>query len=349
MTEAGARSPDTHISVSPGLSDLLATLRGSLALTSYETGQLILIGRKPDGGLHFTHQTFDRAMGLAWRDNRLLLAARTQLWRFENLLEAGETGDGLYDAVLVPRIAFTVGDLDLHEVALGDGGAPIFVATLFNCIGAPDPKYSFRVLWKPPFISAVDRGDHCHLNGLAMDGGRPVLATAVGTSDILDGWRADRANSGILLALPNGETVAEHLAMPHSPRWTEQGIYFIESGRGMLVHVDPASGIKRDICFLPGFARGLSILGGIAVVTLSLPREIAIAELPLARELADRKAESFCGLAFIDLSNGKLVEWVRFEGRIAELFDVVWLPGMACPTALGVGTEEICRNIRIRD
>jgi len=348
MKSASPASSDTRISVSPGLADRLEELGASLALTSYRTGQLILIGRKPDGVLHFTHQTFGRAMGVTWRENRLLLASRTQLWRFENLLEPGEMGNGVHDAILVPRIAFTVGDLDLHEVALGSGGMPLFVSTLFNCIGSPDPRFSFRPLWKPPFVASIDKGDRCHLNGMATRDGVPVLVTALSMSGKIDGWRQNRAAGGVLMSLPDGEVILDGLAMPHSPRWSYDGIYLLESGRGMLVYIDGQTGTKRDICFLPGFARGLSIIDGTAVVTLSRPREISFAGLPLADELARRGAEPCCGLAFIDLNTGELIEQVNFEGRIGELFDVTWLPGLRCPAVLGIDTEEIRGNIRLR-
>jgi len=44
--------------------------------------------------------------------------------------------------------------------------------------------------------------------------------------------------------------------MPHSPRVTPEGIYLLDSGRGMLARVDPKSGDRTDIAFCPGFLRG---------------------------------------------------------------------------------------------
>jgi uncharacterized protein (TIGR03032 family) len=338
----------TQVSASEGLGDLLQSVGASLALSSYGTGQLILIGRKPDGTLAINQQNFDHAMGLAWRDRRLLLGSRTQLWRFEDLLEPGETGNGVHDAVLVPRIAFTVGDLDLHEVGLGDGGTPLFVSSLYNCLGTPDPKYSFQALWKPPFISEITRDDRCHLNGVAMAGGIPRYVTAIGASDTGGGWRDHRNNGGILLSVPRGDVIASGLSMPHSPRIVGDHVMLIESGRGALVRVDAATGKKDDIAFCPGFARGLSIIGDVVVITLSLPREISLRDIPLGDELSRRDAEPRCGLLFIDLRSGQHVGWLTFEGRITELFDVVWLPAIICPTALGIGTDEVRGNIRVR-
>ena len=49
----------------------------------------------------------------------------------------------------------------------------------------------------------------------------------------------------------------------------------------------------------------------------------------------------------IDLSSGAVVHWVRVEGMVAELYDVVALPGVRRPMALGFKTDEIQRTIAI--
>ena len=54
----------THVAASEGLGDLLHMVGASLALSSYGTGQLILIGRKPDGTLGITQQNFDQRWAL---------------------------------------------------------------------------------------------------------------------------------------------------------------------------------------------------------------------------------------------------------------------------------------------
>ena len=42
---------------------------------------------------------------------------------------------------------------------------------------------------------------------------------------------------------------------------------------------------------------------------------------------------------------GGIVEWLRLEGFIKELFDVAVIPGSRCPMALGVGTPEVQHTI----
>ena len=47
----------------------------------------------------------------------------------------------------------------------------------------------------------------------------------------------------------------------------------------------------------------------------------------------------------IDLNSGDIVQWVRIEGVIEELYDVVVLPGVLRPMSLGFKTDEIRRII----
>lgn len=63
--------------------------------------------------------------------------------------------------------------------------------------------------------------------------------------------------------------------------------------------------------------------------------------LALNEELARRAADARCGLQVIDLRSGDVVEWVRFEGMVSELYDVAVLPDVVRPMAHGFKTKEI--------
>jgi hypothetical protein len=41
------------------------------------------------------------------------------------------------------------------------------------------------------------------------------------------------------------------------------------------------------------------------------------------------------------------VHWLRIEGIVDELYDVIPLPGVRCPMALGFKTDEIRRVISV--
>jgi len=47
----------------------------------------------------------------------------------------------------------------------------------------------------------------------------------------------------------------------------------------------------------------------------------------------------------IDLQTGDLVHWLWLQGIVRELYDVVVLPGVRRPAALGFKADEIRRTI----
>jgi uncharacterized protein (TIGR03032 family) len=175
--------PLLEIQVSRQFTAWLAEAGISLAFTTYQTGKLFFLGLQPDGRLSVFERTFNRAMGLAVHDEaaggrQLYLSTLYQLWRFDDSLTPGQTHQSC-DRLYVPQLAWTTGDLDIHDVAVMADGRPIFVNTLFSCLATPDTATSFRPLWQPPFISRLAAEDRCHLNGLAMRDGKPAFVTAV--------------------------------------------------------------------------------------------------------------------------------------------------------------------------
>jgi uncharacterized protein (TIGR03032 family) len=347
-TAAGAASePWVQVTGSPRLWTWLAEQQVSLAFTTYQTGKLFLLGRHPEGRLAVFERTFNRAMGL-WADGQTLwLSTQYQLWRFENLLQPGEFYQG-HDRLYVPKMGNTTGDLDIHDVAVDHDGRPLFVATGFGCIATLSDRSSFTPLWRPPFLSKLAAEDRCHLNGLAMADGRPRFVTAVGTSDVVDGWRDRRHDGGVVMDVPEGRVIASGLSMPHSPRLYRGRLWLHNSGTGYFGSIEPGGGRFEPLTFCPGYLRGLAFTGNYAVVGLSHPRhDKTFSGLALQEELAKRGAEARCGLLIIDLRTGDVSQWLRVEGLVRELYDVAVLPQVSRPMALGFKTEEIHRTIAI--
>ena len=135
--------------------------------------------------------------------------------------------------------------------------------------------------------------------------------------------------------------------MPHSPRLYRDKLWLLESGTGYFGAVD-ASGELQRLTFCPGYLRGLAFHRDFAVAGLSKPRrDLAFSGLALERHLSERDAEPRCGIVVIDLASGDLVHWLHIEGEIGELYDVVVLPDVIRPMALGVLTDEIRRSITV--
>lgn len=330
----------TQISVSRGLADWLRTNRTSFAFTSYQTGQLFLVGLLPNGSVSFNQQNFTRAMGVCYQPGRLYLGSLFQVWRLENMLRPGERGNQSFDSVLVPRNAHTTGDIDIHEVGVTKAGHLVFVNTKYSCLATLDLRHSFRPTWKPSFISRLVPEDRCHLNGMAMADGEVRYVTAVSRSDAVTGWRERRHEGGVLIDVKTDAIVTDQLSMPHSPRIDGNRVLVLDSGRGQIVSVDPKTGNKEDIAFAPGFLRGMALHNGHAIVTVSRPRNGTFQGLALDGEMKTRDSEAWCGVLIVDLRTGGIVEWIKLDGFITELFDVTAIPGVACPIAVGPETLE---------
>lgn len=331
----------TRISVSRGFGQWLDRMGCSLAFSSYQTGQLFLVGMLPTGQVSFHQQNYVRAMGLHASSQRLYVGSLFQIWRLENVLAPHERANGDFDRLYVPRNAQTTGDVDVHELGVDKAGRVIFVNTKFSCLATTSITHGFKPLWKPSFISRLAAEDRCHLNGLAMHDGAPAFVTAVSRSDMINGWRDRRHEGGVLIDVRNERVITDQLSMPHSPRVTPEGVYLLDSGRGMLARIDLKSGERTDIAFCPGFLRGLAIHNGFAIVTVSLPRDGAFGGLALQDELKKRDGEPWCGICIVDLRSGDLVEWIRLNGAIKELFDVAVIQEARCPMALGVSSPDI--------
>src|SRR4029079_1905927 len=112
----------TQIECSRGLADWLVMNNVSLAFTSYQTGQLFLIGVMPDRRISIHQRNFIRAMGLISQPDRLYVASIEAVWRLENILTREERANQVFDRLFVPRNAQITGDLDVHEMSVDKHG-----------------------------------------------------------------------------------------------------------------------------------------------------------------------------------------------------------------------------------
>ena len=87
--------------------------------------------------------------------------------------------------------------------------------------------------------------------------------------------------------------------------------------------VDPSTGEKQNVAGVPGYARGLAILGGLAFIGLSKIRETStFGGMPIA----EKRAELLCGVGVVELSTGRTVATFEFTTGVEEIFDVTVLP-----------------------
>lgn len=348
---ASSAAPAFEISTSRQLLSWMAEQHLSIALTTYQIGKLFSLGLKPNGELAVFERTFNRCMGLcpSADGNGFYLSSLYQIWRFENLLPPGQQQDG-FDRLYVPQLGTTTGDCDIHDMAVDGDGQLVFANTLFSCLATTSETHSFRPLWRPPFISRLAAEDRCHLNGLALRDGRPAYVTAVSASDAADGWRERRADGGVVIDVQANEIVATGLSMPHAPRWYQGRLWLCNSGTGEFGTIDLANGRFEPLTFCAGYLRGVAFHGDYALLGTSKPRHNkTFSGLPLDDALARRNVEARCGIQVVDLRSGDAVHWIRFEGMVDELYDVITLPGVRNPSLIGFVSDEIRRLLSIEE
>jgi uncharacterized protein (TIGR03032 family) len=317
-----------HSTNFPGL---LRRLGASLLVTTYQAGKLVMV--RDDGdhlNIHF--RSLQAPMGLALDGNRLAVGTTIQVWEYADVpaLTAKLDPPGRHDACFLPRASHVTGNIQGHEMAWGSGGELWMVNTRFSCLCTLGRSASFSPHWRPPFVSALEPSDRCHLNGLGMVGGRPRFVTALGETDEPAGWRANKAKGGIVMDVDCGEVIARGLSMPHSPRWYAGRLWVCESGAGTLGYIDPGTGQYQPIAEVPGFTRGLDFAGNLAFVGLSQVREsTAFSGIPITERLGEE--ERTCGVCVVDLASGQLVALLRFDTTVQEIFAVTVLPGRRWP------------------
>jgi uncharacterized protein (TIGR03032 family) len=293
--------------------DWLAGSRGTLAVTTYNSGKLALFSA-PAGELTTRVWRFPRPMGVAFEAGRLAVAVHTQI----HIFHAGDE-----PANFELEATYDTGRLDVHDIAFGARGL-YFVNTRFNCVARPSERVSFVRSWQPWFVNRGVRRDACHLNGLGLRNGRPALATAFCAAGRQGAWReGDRFTSGVVLDVRKNHIVTSGLCMPHSPRWHAGRWWLCDSGAGALCVLDARRGACETAATLPGFTRGLCFAAGRAIVGLSRIRKEHVLDAPRQRE---RFPFSRSGLALVDPTTSRETGRLEFIRGGREVYDVVFMP-----------------------
>lgn len=312
----------------PNFPELLRSFGASLLVTTYQAGKLVMVRDEGDH-LNVHCRSFSSPMGLALADggSRLAIGTSYQVWEFRDVPEVARRLEPArrHDACFLPRASHVTGNVLIHEMAYGANGQLWFVNTRFSCLATLAPEASFTPRWRPPFVTEWEPSDRCHLNGLGMVDGRPKYVTALGETNEAAGWRPNKARGGILMDVDTGDVLCRGLSMPHSPRWHNGQLWLCESGSGTLGIVDPNNGRYEAVAAVPGFTRGMDLVGGLAFVGLSQVRESAVfSGIPITERLAPEGRT--CGVCVVDLHRGEVIALLTFTSGVQEVFAVVALP-----------------------
>ena len=322
---------DIRCSHSDSFPALLTQLRLSVLISTYQTGHLVVVSAR-NGRLTLTFHQFERAMGIAVKPGTLAVCTRKEVWFLRDAPDIA--GKLQHDACFLARTSHFTDDIQAHEAAWV-GNEFWIVNTLFSCLSALHPHYSFAPRWRPPFISALRPEDRCHLNGLAVVNGQPRYVTALAETDTPSGWRAVKNNGGCLIEVPSGHLLARGLSLPHSPRVEGNQIFFLHSGRGDLAVADPRTGQITTVAPVPGVSRGLALHDGYAFIGLSKARP-TLEGVPIVAH----RDQLCCGLWVVDLRTGAIAAHLEFSAGVEEIFDVQVLPGIVSPYVSGPAAEK---------
>jgi len=334
--------PPNHIPITCSTTDgFVAWLQqsgGSIFISTYQCNKVAVLswdGRQ----ISLLLRDFQKPLGMTLHGSHLALATKHEITLFADAPHLApdylENAPGRYDALFLPRVSYHTGDLHAHDIAFGKEGLWV-VNTRYGCLAGLSHEYCFLPRWKPPFITELAPEDRCHLNGLAMIDGVPRYVTALGATDTAGGWRERKADGGILMNVPEGEILLRGLSMPHSPRWHQGAVYFLNSGTGELCRYSPGDSNWDVVCRLPAFLRGLCCIGNFGLVGLSTIREKHLfGGLPV-QESFDKLV---CGVAIVDLTRGIEIGRFEFTAGCTELYESLFVPRLQRPMITNLQQE----------
>ena len=215
----------------------------------------------------------------------------------------------------------------MHDIQYSPQGL-LGVNTMFSTVCKINDNFSFEAIWKPKWITELKPEDRCHLNGLALDpSGNPKYISALGIGNSSHSWKEEMLNGGLLIDMQSNEIVLGNLAVPHTPRIYQDGIWMLLSATGELVKVDVQSGTYEVVTDLNGFARGMDRIGDYLFIATSKlrPDSSIFKKAPVA------KRSVVCGITIVYVPTGKPCGSIHYQTSVAELYDLIILEGNVRP------------------
>ena len=316
---------------SENLVEILGQIEGSLLLTTYQAGCVAAIGVSL-GSLFVSVHRYERAMGLAIAADRIAIGGGPQIWYLQSMpaLARYIQPAGKFDSCYVTRSSHVTAEIHSHEMAFA-GPQLWFVNTLFSCLCTLHPQMSFLPHWKPQFVSAMAPEDRCHLNGLALENGRPRYVTALSQTDTAQGWRPVKAHGGVLIDVPGNAIVRTVCRCPTPPGCTR-------AGSGCSIPGPPGwspSTRAADRSRPWPSSRASRVGSPSRALTPSSVCPGSANRPPLETCPSRKRDELKCGMAVVELASGKIASLFEFKEGIHEIFAVEVLGGTACPAISG--------------
>ena len=325
----------------PQIPELLQNLNCSIAISTYQAGKVVFISAKDENSLIQLPRNFEKAMGIAedTQQDKIAIACKDEVIVFRNSNELAyhyPKSPNKYDALYLPRNTFHTGAIDIHDLNFGNNGELYAVNTLFSSIVKINDDYNFTPFWTPPFIDKIASEDRCHLNGMAMQNGKPKYATAFNNGNSPQSWRDKVTESGIIIDVENNTIISEGLAMPHTPRIFNGELYVLLSATGELVKINKETGSYEVIIKVDGFVRGMSFHKDYLFIGLSKLRKNSstFGKLPFAEKANE------AGIVVVHLPTKSISGKITYLTSLDEIYDIHVLADKTRPNILNTLTDD---------
>ncbi len=325
-------------SYSPSVPEMLNALNCTIAISTYQAGKVIFLSAVNDDKLIQLPRSFVKAMGIALKEDKMAVACKDEVIVLRDSPALGAhypKKPQVYDAMYMPRSTYYTGALDIHDVEYCEDGL-CAVNTHFSCIIKIDENHSFTPIWKPDFITKITNGDHCHLNGMAVENGQIKYATAFATTDAPRAWTKSLQTSGVLIDYSTQEIILDKLGMPHSPRIHNGLLYVLCSATGELIEMNSETKVTRTVLQYDGFLRGMDFYEDFAFVGMSKIRKnsSSFGHLNIAEK------SNVAGVLIVHLSTGSIVGKINYTSSVDEIYDVKILRDKKRPSILNTLTDD---------
>lgn len=292
---------------SPGFIRVLKRLKVTL-FVSREYEHLVMALSATSGRLRQSHVHLPHPSGIAvdQKSKSVFIAATrnpNQIWQFKPIRHK--------EPVLVPvRTKFLPGASYIHDLAM-IGGRLYANSVGQNAVMRIDMEKAGNdgPIWWPKCIERrggkPEHGcNHIQLNSIAAG---KTLSTSFfsASSERISVRRPGHLNypvdgRGVIIGGRSREVIARGLTRPHSARLVKGRVWVDNSGYGQFG--DITNGVFRPLVTLPGWTRGLCIIGHVAFVGVSRI-------LPRFRRYAPglRDHDGRCGVYAIDLRDGSVL------------------------------------------
>src|SRR5215831_9440982 len=114
------------INASRNFAQWLAGIDASIAFSTYQASQLVVLGVGTNGNLTAAVTPFERCMGIGVLPGRpsFFLGTQYQIVRFDGLATSNR-GPQDWHVIYGPHQTWVTGDVDIHDIAVARGDTPV--------------------------------------------------------------------------------------------------------------------------------------------------------------------------------------------------------------------------------